>query len=1386
MKSDKSRFRQRKAVSKILALVLAITMTIAMLPETVALADEAGTTVDRSGGNIHDYGKVGDDPDTEIDESAIVADSDVLKSAQYQESSKYELKANGTPITVYKYQKSSNAGSAYYHMDVARFSADDATPVFEVTVKDGTVIDSVEVYPERYYPKESFAISEDGHTLTFRMSDALRYCIVNINGTVDDKDGKPQLAIINDPTETDKPDISAENVLNFKTFSDKYLEEHPITDKVGDPCTEAGSVTDTSLNDDTEYTWDYGVGTYQEYTAKQVCFPNKRVRLPNDVTEAFQAALDVVRESKSLDTIYFPAGTYIWSGLSIKDWDGNGSDGALNIYVDEDALLVNRLQECQEAMEPAIGIWYSSNITISGRGIFDGQGTYNYTWDKADAEKSPHQGGCMVVQSQNITFNDTYLRDAKQWNWECHTGTDVTYNNIKGLSPYQHSWVDGLDLTSGKNITVNSAFTMGNDDTFASGHYNPSNEFPQRRLAGKDFESLTEEDVNIAAAAAVYNKERLSWDTDDSENYSVNNVLGWSPCANSIRLGHNTKWKADGGSYQMKNYTFNNYNSVLVEGYTSNSGGGDGIRVQNGTNGCYPDYKELKFIDCSFAGIGGSNVSAPAGTTAGFNPDTLLISNCWFRDASQKFSIDSVDNVIIEDLHVAGNLVGYTSQIQANFGDHIGKLQFTADGKDVMANRLPEFTYPTEGKIEAYDGNPLIFYVKAEDPDGDEVILGDADVSEIDGAAFDASTGRFSWMPTEEDIGKSYNVTFTASDHTGQPVSMDVSIRVSSAKNSAQVYPAEADVSVQTWKTEKTQNYEGRNYLATSLLDNYGLFGEKFTNSSTGDGTDGKLIFLKFDLTEIAEQAGAYDMAQLALTYIQKRDTKLSGNAETKLRVVEVDDQDMDFGTVTWLTKPEIDTESHIVLESDTFKVGTSYIDQSRFSQTMPVDNSLASADTQKAAINGAVVKTDITEILTQAIEEGRESLILAVSCVSPSKELYFMSLEGSTYFTNATADMAPSILLNLPTDLDIEGPGEMTLYQGYDSAESNSFALKGTGDIQVSLSGDTADGKITWNDATQQIMIREGLVKGIYNITVHASVGEIVREKAFTLTVAEDPVVTVAKQELKAVYDTYSANKADDWTDTSWNAFSVALGKASDILSDDLATKEQIEEVIAALNKAAGELQAKVADNGSTGTGQAGTGGITSNGSEQLPVVDVDPVEAGRVPVTDIVITGISGKIAAGRQVTLKAKVTPSDASEKSLKWTSSNKKVATVKDGIVTVKKNTGGKTVVITAEATDGSGVKASYKITSMAGAVKNISISGAKSVKAGGIVQLKAKVTAGKGANTNLTWTSSNRKYAKVTNSGKVVTTKAGKGKTVKITAMATDGSNKKQTVSIKIK
>ena len=64
------------------------------------------------------------------------------------------------------------------------------------------------------------------------------------------------------------------------------------------------------------------------------------------------------------------------------------------------------------------------------------------------------------------------------------------------------------------------------------------------------------------------------------------------------------------------------------------------------------------------------------------------------------------------------------------------------------------------------------------------------------------------------------------------------------------------------------------------------------------------------------------------------------------------------------------------------------------------------------------------------------------------------------------------------------------------------------------------------------------------------------------------------------------------------------------------------------------------------------------------------------------------------GKSITLKATVEPSDASIKTLKWESSNKKVLTVdKNGKVTAK---GLGSAVITVSATDGSGVKINHNV------------------------------------------------------------------------------------------
>ena len=268
-------------------------------------------------------------------------------------------------------------------------------------------------------------------------------------------------------------------------------------------------------------------------------------------------------------------------------------------------------------------------------------------------------------------------------------------------------------------------------------------------------------------------------------------------------------------------------------------------------------------------------------------------------------------------------------------------------------------------------------------------------------------------------------------------------------------------------------------------------------------------------------------------------------------------------------------------------------------------------------------------------------------------------------------------------------------------------------------------------------------------------------QEALTSLTNAIDALVKVAKaetkEELNAVINEFSQMVKANYTPESWKVYEDAVKSAKAVAEDKRASEEECLNALRAVKDAKAGLTVK-----------------TNKPSVQK--------------VTKITISGISKKVAAGKKIQLTASVAPSDASNKAITWTSSNKKYAAVDSkGKVTVKKAGAGKSVTITAAAADGSGVKATYKIQIKKHAVKSIKLKANKTVKAGRSLKVKATVkTTGKKANKTLKWTSSNAKYATVSAKGVVKAKKAGKNHKVRITASATDGSGKKKTVTIKIK
>lgn len=184
-------------------------------------------------------------------------------------------------------------------------------------------------------------------------------------------------------------------------------------------------------------------------------------------------------------------------------------------------------------------------------------------------------------------------------------------------------------------------------------------------------------------------------------------------------------------------------------------------------------------------------------------------------------------------------------------------------------------------------------------------------------------------------------------------------------------------------------------------------------------------------------------------------------------------------------------------------------------------------------------------------------------------------------------------------------------------------------------------------------------------------------------------------------------------------------------------------------------------------------------DGSGKKAVLTVN----SKVRVNKVTITEPADQelvLTSGKTYTLKTKVTPSNANNKALSYSSSNPKVATVNSkGTITAKSS--GK-ATITAKAKDGSGKSASVNIT-VTTLIKSITLVDTSITKeAGSDYQVVAIIAPYDASNKKLSYSSSNSNLATVDENGKVSLKKEG---TVTITAAATDGSNKKASVSIKI-
>ncbi|MBQ3543804.1 MAG: Ig-like domain-containing protein [Lachnospiraceae bacterium] len=187
----------------------------------------------------------------------------------------------------------------------------------------------------------------------------------------------------------------------------------------------------------------------------------------------------------------------------------------------------------------------------------------------------------------------------------------------------------------------------------------------------------------------------------------------------------------------------------------------------------------------------------------------------------------------------------------------------------------------------------------------------------------------------------------------------------------------------------------------------------------------------------------------------------------------------------------------------------------------------------------------------------------------------------------------------------------------------------------------------------------------------------------------------------------------------------------------------------------------------------------LTDGGAIQ----DIEPIEIEEVAVTGISLDKSSVSVLEGENIKVTATITPSDATYKTIKWTSSNTSVATVAGGNIT---GIAPGTATITATTKNGKTATVKVTVSTNPNIIKPMGVSLSPStltITVGNTGKLTATVSPENTTDKSLTWTSSDTSVATVNKSGVVTAVAEG---TATITATTFNGYKATATVTVEPK
>lgn len=315
----------------------------------------------------------------------------------------------------------------------------------------------------------------------------------------------------------------------------------------------------------------------------------------------------------------------------------------------------------------------------------------------------------------------------------------------------------------------------------------------------------------------------------------------------------------------------------------------------------------------------------------------------------------------------------------------------------------------------------------------------------------------------------------------------------------------------------------------------------------------------------------------------------------------------------------------------------------------------------------------DVTGATTaDAAEKAKAAVLVVAAGISDEDYTVDVKVDGKTYTAAVKLTDEAAKKYELTGDTTAEGTISYKVTNLKLSADKLSVNVTSTAGAQLTVTAvpdlaEVADGDIEWASTDDKIakVSSNGLVTpvAVGNVKVTATLKSDKTISASCDVIVFDELNPAVKVEL-------------DKAELSGTAGEKADLKAA-VTAEDT-TKDCTDNIVWASSN---EKVATVVNGTVTFVGE-GTADITATAGEASAVCKVT-VKAATVAVDKVTLDKTSAELTVGDTATIKATVTPDNATDKTVTWTSSDESVATVKDGVVTAVK--AGK-ATITAKAGD----------------------------------------------------------------------------------------------------